>query len=151
MEDVEVMINGSTYSATDEGSGTSWSADHMVSSGEDAETVEFEITSFKDPSGNELSTSETHSSDESGYSVIVDTTSPTVSGVSFSSSNSSSDPDYPSSYLAMEGDTVTLSFTTDERVEDVEVMINGSTYSACLLYTSPSPRDGLLSRMPSSA
>ena len=25
------------------------------------------------------------------------------------------------------------------------------TYSACLLYTSPSPRDGLLSRMPSSA
>ena len=25
------------------------------------------------------------------------------------------------------------------------------TYKACLLYTSPSPRDGLLSRMPSSA
>ena len=25
------------------------------------------------------------------------------------------------------------------------------TYYACLLYTSPSPRDGLLSRMPSSA
>ena len=24
-------------------------------------------------------------------------------------------------------------------------------YKACLLYTSPSPRDGLLSRMPSSA
>mgnify|MGYP003311936209 CR=1 FL=1 len=28
--------------------------------------------------------------------------------------------------------------------------INGITYN-CLLYTSPSPRDGLLSRMPSSA
>ena len=27
----------------------------------------------------------------------------------------------------------------------------GATYSGCLLYTSPSPRDGLLSRMPSSA
>ena len=26
-----------------------------------------------------------------------------------------------------------------------------SDYTACLLYTSPSPRDGLLSRMPSSA
>ena len=26
-----------------------------------------------------------------------------------------------------------------------------SPFSACLLYTSPSPRDGLLSRMPSSA
>ena len=30
----------------------------------------------------------------------------------------------------------------------VDVELNGST---CLLYTSPSPRDGLLSRMPSSA
>ena len=27
----------------------------------------------------------------------------------------------------------------------------GQVYVACLLYTSPSPRDGLLSRMPSSA
>ena len=26
-----------------------------------------------------------------------------------------------------------------------------SEYDSCLLYTSPSPRDGLLSRMPSSA
>ena len=29
--------------------------------------------------------------------------------------------------------------------------IEGKIYSTCLLYTSPSPRDGLLSRMPSSA
>ena len=29
--------------------------------------------------------------------------------------------------------------------------IPASLYKACLLYTSPSPRDGLLSRMPSSA
>src|SRR5665647_2880417 len=28
---------------------------------------------------------------------------------------------------------------------------NPATYTGCLLYTSPSPRDGLLSRMPSSA
>ena len=28
---------------------------------------------------------------------------------------------------------------------------NGAGKSTCLLYTSPSPRDGLLSRMPSSA
>ena len=27
----------------------------------------------------------------------------------------------------------------------------GDHYTGCLLYTSPSPRDGLLSRMPSSA
>ena len=28
---------------------------------------------------------------------------------------------------------------------------SGKMYPSCLLYTSPSPRDGLLSRMPSSA
>ena len=31
------------------------------------------------------------------------------------------------------------------------VYIDGAQVAACLLYTSPSPRDGLLSRMPSSA
>ena len=30
-------------------------------------------------------------------------------------------------------------------------IIRGSARKSCLLYTSPSPRDGLLSRMPSSA
>ena len=33
-----------------------------------------------------------------------------------------------------------------------DALLNGqSTVNVCLLYTSPSPRDGLLSRMPSSA
>ena len=31
------------------------------------------------------------------------------------------------------------------------IMSGWQIYNACLLYTSPSPRDGLLSRMPSSA
>ena len=31
------------------------------------------------------------------------------------------------------------------------ISTNLAAYYACLLYTSPSPRDGLLSRMPSSA
>ena len=31
------------------------------------------------------------------------------------------------------------------------LVIDGVEYKFCLLYTSPSPRDGLLSRMPSSA
>ena len=39
--------------------------------------------------------------------------------------------------------------------EGSEIFLNNDTYieqsKACLLYTSPSPRDGLLSRMPSSA
>ena len=34
--------------------------------------------------------------------------------------------------------------------DKIEETINNSL-NACLLYTSPSPRDGLLSRMPSSA
>ena len=34
----------------------------------------------------------------------------------------------------------------------VAIVFNGTIYNfPCLLYTSPSPRDGLLSRMPSSA
>ena len=43
---------------------------------------------------------------------------------------------------ANEGDIVTFSGTTG---------LSGTSFTACLLYTSPSPRDGLLSRMPSSA
>ena len=35
------------------------------------------------------------------------------------------------------------------RIEEVDKIIQSE--KACLLYTSPSPRDGLLSRMPSSA
>ena len=40
-----------------------------------------------------------------------------------------------------------------EKIERVEFGVNKFDYKfmACLLYTSPSPRDGLLSRMPSSA
>ena len=33
----------------------------------------------------------------------------------------------------------------------IVISSTGPVFSACLLYTSPSPRDGLLSRMPSSA
>ena len=32
-----------------------------------------------------------------------------------------------------------------------EILIDGKRYKSCLLYTSPSPRDGATSRMPSSA
>ena len=39
------------------------------------------------------------------------------------------------------------------RVDELNVfpVPDGDTGTNCLLYTSPSPRDGLLSRMPSSA
>ena len=38
-----------------------------------------------------------------------------------------------------------------EALAELMVPIIGALYRDCLLYTSPSPRDGLLSRMPSSA
>ena len=39
----------------------------------------------------------------------------------------------------------------EEMVEKVKDMESKADKITCLLYTSPSPRDGLLSRMPSSA
>ena len=36
-------------------------------------------------------------------------------------------------------------------IERKELTSGSTWHAACLLYTSPSPRDGLLSRMPSSA
>ena len=45
---------------------------------------------------------------------------------------------------------VTIGYWRD-RSRTVKARMNTLTKSACLLYTSPSPRDGLLSRMPSSA
>ena len=37
------------------------------------------------------------------------------------------------------------------RIKKGASVVVGHDYRSCLLYTSPSPRDGLLSRMPSSA
>ena len=45
----------------------------------------------------------------------------------------------------------TASLYSDESVTYASVIKLGRTLWICLLYTSPSPRDGLLSRMPSSA
>ena len=46
-----------------------------------------------------------------------------------------------------------LTFVSDLDVPEVQIqgMQQLDEYETCLLYTSPSPRDGLLSRMPSSA
>ena len=47
-----------------------------------------------------------------------------------------------------EGDQVTLPL---DSYSEIKMPIKASGNEGCLLYTSPSPRDGLLSRMPSSA
>ena len=54
------------------------------------------------------------------------------------------------------GKDVVISFRTAEMYRKYSNMPSGiiiteTLYLTCLLYTSPSPRDGLLSRMPSSA
>ena len=38
-----------------------------------------------------------------------------------------------------------------EEIKKLKSKLESAEYKSCLLYTSPSPRDGLLSRMPSSA
>ena len=58
--------------------------------------------------------------------------------------------------LALSLVNVTAAFAQDDNSSAKEegnrnVMLNAASANGCLLYTSPSPRDGLLSRMPSSA
>ena len=48
------------------------------------------------------------------------------------------------------GYKIDQNFYTVENTREEDIVTDDS-YMTCLLYTSPSPRDGLLSRMPSSA
>ena len=52
--------------------------------------------------------------------------------------------------LHAKGAHVALSGTRAEKLKSLASELGERSYT-CLLYTSPSPRDGLLSRMPSSA
>ena len=52
--------------------------------------------------------------------------------------------------IAFYSETTTLSVLEDERIFS-QALHEPDQCAVCLLYTSPSPRDGLLSRMPSSA
>ena len=63
----------------------------------------------------------------------------------------------PPGIVAFEAHGATVYSHVRARFSDLQVKLIDDTYSNiaiyiyCLLYTSPSPRDGLLSRMPSSA
>ena len=54
--------------------------------------------------------------------------------------------DNPRGYKIMKPDNL-----DSEKNYPLIISLHGFTSNGCLLYTSPSPRDGLLSRMPSSA
>ena len=58
-------------------------------------------------------------------------------------------PDLPSSQCVVD-DANILSSSTKTAIENLNAQLTQQC-EGCLLYTSPSPRDGLLSRMPSSA
>ena len=45
----------------------------------------------------------------------------------------------------------TIQVYSDADIDSLAVKMSDEAIRICLLYTSPSPRDGLLSRMPSSA
>ena len=61
-------------------------------------------------------------------------------------------PEYVVAVALVEGGAPTLAVIYNPAQEQVFAAVSGSgTFCNCLLYTSPSPRDGLLSRMPSSA
>ena len=64
--------------------------------------------------------------------------------------------EYPEDFKEQWYDYIDLEFKRREEGfwyinKDKPIFITGTHYMYCLLYTSPSPRDGLLSRMPSSA
>ena len=64
------------------------------------------------------------------------------------------DPNNAANFLDSDGDTVPDILDNDSDGDSVldRNEFGGNPYrDTCLLYTSPSPRDGLLSRMPSSA
>ena len=53
---------------------------------------------------------------------------------------------------ALDAGEIDVAFNfSDDLVAGYQAIENTEVFSTCLLYTSPSPRDGLLSRMPSSA
>ena len=51
----------------------------------------------------------------------------------------------------LRGDPIGEAIPYDQACNENKILIESITVGDCLLYTSPSPRDGLLSRMPSSA
>ena len=57
--------------------------------------------------------------------------------------------DFADSYLR--GETPIPCVRCNQTVKFTDLLATARDLGACLLYTSPSPRDGLLSRMPSSA
>ena len=124
IETPDVTINGDIAAAAS-GSGNTWSATKTITSGDADGPVTFTID-FSDladpPNGGTQVTSIT-----TGSGVTVDQTAPTLTTVSIESNNTND------TTLATDGNTVTLSFTSDEPILPPTVTINGDTVTATVL------------------
>ena len=125
-----VTINGDTVTATGNNNNTLWSATKAIASGDDVDgPVTFNIA-FTDLATNVgtpiAATTDGTDVTVSQTSTTADTTKPTLDTVLLKSSNSDET-------LAIPGDTVTLSFTSDEPILPPTVTINGDTVTATVL------------------
>ena len=74
-----------------------------------------------------------------------------VNGCLLSDSTNISQPDVLVGGLLSTSQTICANEILDTILTNIPMSGGNPPYTYCLLYTSPSPRDGLLSRMPSSA
>ncbi len=123
-----VTINGDTVTATGNNNDTLWSATKAIASGDDVDgPVTFNIA-FTDLATNVgipiAATTDDTDVTVSQTSTTADTTKPTLRTVLLTSDNSVDNT------LAIPGNTVTLSFTSDEPILPPTVTINGDTVTA---------------------
>ncbi len=124
IETPTVTINGDTAD-TVTGSGTSWSATKTIIAADvDGSAVTFTIdfTDFATNAGAQV-IGPTDGSSVTVYQPTLDTTAPILTVVSIESNNSND------TTMATLGNTITLSFTSDEDIETPTVTINGVTVS----------------------
>ena len=127
IETPTVTING-VAADTVTGSGDTWSATKIITASDvDGSTVTFTIdfTDFATNAGAQVTATD-DSSAVTVYQTAPDTTPPILTVVSIESNNSND------TTMATLGDTITLSFTSDEPIETPTVTINGVTVSAVI-------------------
>ena len=148
-EVLTVTVNGITYTAgdghlVDNGDGT-WDLTIPAADAMTDNTYEVTVT-ITDAAGNSTS-------DSSATELIIDLTPPVAPTVTSLTTNTGT-PVISGSATVGAGEILTVEVNGVVYIAgDGNLVDNGDgTWDlTCLLYTSPSPRDGLLSRMPSSA
>ena len=119
-----------------------WQAVYEVteSSGtQDIDSVTFEIVSLNDPSGNALGASANNTATTDTSKVRIDLSAPRVSSLNVFSENQGVDLDRADTLLVREGEKLTLTFETSERISGFSVSDN-SVYAPRVILTGS---DGL--------